>query len=49
MSRSGYFATADPVTAGQTGVRTFATATAGTIFFSALGGVVPETGGTPIQ
>jgi type IV pilus assembly protein PilA len=49
MSRSGYYATADPVTAGQTGVRGFATATAGTIFFTTDGSTAPETGGTPIQ
>jgi type IV pilus assembly protein PilA len=49
MSRSGYFSTADPITAGQTGVRRFATATAGTIFFTADGSAPPETGGAPIQ
>jgi type IV pilus assembly protein PilA len=49
MSRSGYYATADPVTAGQTGVRGFATATAGTIFFTSDGSTAPETGGVPIQ
>jgi type IV pilus assembly protein PilA len=49
MSQSGYYATAEPVTAGQTGVRNFATATAGTIFFTTDGSTAPETGGTPIQ
>jgi type IV pilus assembly protein PilA len=49
MSRSGYYATADPVTAGQTGVRGFSTATAGTIFFTSDGSSAPETGGVPIQ
>jgi type IV pilus assembly protein PilA len=46
---SGYYATADPVTAGQTGVRGFSTGTAGTIFFTADGTTAPETGGVPIQ
>ncbi len=49
MSRSGYYATALPVTAGQTGVRTFSTATAGTIFFLSDGNTPPEVGGVPIQ
>jgi type IV pilus assembly protein PilA len=49
MSRSGYFATAFPVTDGQTGVRKFSTATAGTIFFTADGTDPTETGPAPIQ
>ena len=46
---SGYYATANPVTASQTGVRTFSTGTAGTIFFKSDGATAPETGGVPIQ
>jgi type IV pilus assembly protein PilA len=49
MSRTGYYATALPATVGQTGTRGFATATAGTIFFTSDGTAPPETGGTPLQ
>jgi type IV pilus assembly protein PilA len=49
MSRSSYYGTALPATVGQTGTRGFATATAGTIFFTPDGTAPPETGGNPIQ
>jgi hypothetical protein len=49
MSRTGYYATALPASVGQTGTRGFATATAGTIFFTSDGTAPPETGGVPLQ
>ena len=39
-SRSMYFVSASPVTAGQTGSRTFASDHRGTIYFSATGAVI---------
>lgn len=49
VSQSVYYATATPVTAGQTGTRGFSTATAGTIYFTNDGSAPPETGGVPLQ
>ena len=48
-SRTGYYATAVPVSVGSTGQRGFSTAAHGSIFFTADGSTPPETGGTPIQ
>ena len=49
-SRTGYYAHAEPVGVGTTGVRSFATAAHGTIYFEADGNnVAPETGGTVLQ
>ena len=55
MSRTAYYATAEPVTVGTTGNRGFATTAAGTIFFKPDGTLpteaemAPGGGGTPIQ
>jgi len=48
-SKTGYFATAEPITPGSTGVRTFATSASGTIYFDATGTVLTETTGKPLQ
>jgi prepilin-type N-terminal cleavage/methylation domain-containing protein len=51
MSRTGYYATAMPITVGNTGVRGFSSAAHGTLYFvaDATGGAPPEVGGTPLQ
>ena len=48
-SRTGYYATAVPVSIGTTGQRGFSTSAAGTIYFDATGAAPAETGGTPLQ
>ncbi len=54
-TRRGYYLTGAPITTNRTGVRSFATSSAGAIFFSASGGppteaeIGPGGGATPIQ
>jgi prepilin-type N-terminal cleavage/methylation domain-containing protein len=50
MSRTAYYAHAEPITWGTTGNRNFGTGAHGTIFFTTADGVAaPETGGVAIQ
>lgn len=48
-SRSGFYASAVPLTIGTTGTRGFATSATGTISVTKTGAAPPETGGTPLQ
>jgi type IV pilus assembly protein PilA len=48
-SRTGYFATAVPLSLGVTGQRAFGTSAAGTIYFTSTGVAPAESGGTPLQ
>jgi prepilin-type N-terminal cleavage/methylation domain-containing protein len=48
-SRSGFYATAVPLTAGITGSRGFSTSAMGTVFLTKNGTAPPEVGGTPLQ
>ncbi len=50
VSKTAYYAHAEPLTWGSTGNRQFGTGAHGTIFFSAVQATLaPEEGGTPIQ
>jgi type IV pilus assembly protein PilA len=49
MSKTGYYATAEPIAVGSTGSRSFATSAAGTIYFDKDGAPIPEGSGTPLQ
>jgi prepilin-type N-terminal cleavage/methylation domain-containing protein len=54
-TRHGYYLTGEPITANRTGVRSFATSSAGTIYFNSAGAppteaqIGPGGGATPIQ
>jgi prepilin-type N-terminal cleavage/methylation domain-containing protein len=54
-ARRGYYLTGEPISANRTGVRSFATSSAGAIYFSASGAppteaqILPGGGATPLQ
>jgi len=49
VSKTAYYATAEPQTVGSTGQRSFSTTPAGTIYFDATGAAIAEGAGTPLQ